>query len=492
MNFKKESIILNFIKILKIRDDIMTLLDVYPTLKRNDPVLGVTANSKRVRKDFIFVAIKGKKHNGMKYVKEALDNGACLIVTDQMVWGGYPHIRVRNAKREYIRLLQTYYHYHHEIYTIGITGTDGKTTTATILNQILKTAKSSAYIGTNGISYLEKNIKTRLTTPTPDIFYEAYGIFRKHNINDIVMEVSSEGILDGRIEKLEFDGAIFTNLSHEHLNTHHTMGQYFKTKTKLFESLKKNALAVMNSDDFYATEAIAHTKAKVVTYGILSGMYQAKNIRLDALSSSFDVFYKGAFLAHFDLPLFGKYNIYNALAAIAYTNELGIAMKYIKEGISSLPQIDGRFMHFKNKNNVSGIVDFAHTPNALQNLLENIKEFKTGKLITILGAQGEKDKSKRSSMGRIATSLADITIFTSEDPKNESLFGILYDLTSQLKDKEYYMTLSRKEAIQLAADLAKPNDIIVITGKGNETIEQVYDFQFKHNDYELLKSALDA
>ncbi len=146
----------------------------------------------------------------------------------------------------------------------------------------------------------------------------------------------------------------------------------------------------------------------------------------------------------------------------------------------------------RNKNNVSGIVDFAHTPNALQNLLENIQEFKKGRLITILGAQGEKDRSKRSIMGNIATNLADITIFTSEDPKNESLFGILYDLTSKIKDKEYYLTLSRKEAIQLAADLAKPEDIIVITGKGNETSEQIFNFHFKHNDYELLKSALDA
>ncbi len=479
-------------KILKIRDDNMNLIELYPKLKINAPVLGITANSKRVRKNFIFVAIKGQRQNGMKYVKEALDNGACLIVTDQMVFKNYNHIRVRNAKAEYIRLLQIFYHYNHEIYTVGITGTDGKTTTATILNHIFNVAKSSAYIGTNGISYLNKKIRTKHTTPTPDLFYEAYNILKKHEINDLVMEVSSEGILDGRIDKLEFDGAIFTNLTHEHLNTHKTMGQYFKTKVKLFERLKENGLAVINSDDFYATEAIAYTKARVVTYGVNSGMYQAKKIHLDMLHSEFDVFYKGFFLAHFKLPLFGKYNIYNALAAIAYTNELGIDLKIIKESISTLPPIEGRFMHIKNKNNVAGIVDFAHTPNALFNLLENIGEFKKGRIISILGAQGEKDKSKRYLMGDIATQYSDITIFTSEDPKHESLFGILYDLTSKLKNKEYYMTLSRKEAIRLAADLAKPNDVIVITGKGNETTEQIYDLHFKHNDFTLLKNALDA
>lgn len=470
----------------------MNLQELYPNLGMHTEVLGVTANSKRVKKNFIFVAIKGNNHNGKKYVREALENGACLIVTDQMVLKNYNHIRVRNAKREYIRLLQVFYHYHHDIYTVGITGTDGKTTTANILNQIFDVAKSSAYIGTNGITYLKKNIKTKHTTPTPDLFYEAYSVFKKHQINDLVMEVSSEGILDGRIEKLEFDGAIFTNLSHEHLNTHKTMENYFKTKAKLFKSLKKTGLAVINSDDFYASEAASYTKARVVTYGLDTGIYQAKNIKLGLLNSEFDVYFKGMFLEHFKLPLFGKYNIYNALAAIAYASELGIDLKYIKEGIESLLPIDGRFMHFKNKKNITGIIDFAHTPNALQNLLENIKEFKKGKIISILGAQGEKDKSKRAKMGNIATTLSDITIFTSEDPKHESLFGILYDLTETLKDKEYYMTLSRKEAIALATKLAEPNDMIVITGKGNEMSEQIYDFHFKHNDYLLLKNALDA
>ncbi|MDE7263913.1 MAG: UDP-N-acetylmuramoyl-L-alanyl-D-glutamate--2,6-diaminopimelate ligase [Anaeroplasmataceae bacterium] len=470
----------------------MTLQELYPNLGKNTEVLGITANSKRVRKNFIFVAVKGKKQNGKKYISEALDNGACLIVTDQMVLKNYNHIRVRNAKSEYIRLLQAFYHYNHEIYTVGITGTDGKTTTANILNQIFDVAKSSAYMGTNGISYLNKTIKSKHTTPTPDLFYEAYSVFKKHHINDLIMEVSSEGILDGRIERMSFDGAIFTNLSHEHLNTHKTMDRYFKTKAKLFESLKPTGLAVINCDDFYSSELSAYTKARVVTYGLQSGMYQAKNIHLGLFSSTFDVYFKGIFLASFKLPLFGKYNVYNALAAISYASELGIDLKWIKKGIEALKPIDGRFMHYKSRKGVTGIVDFAHTPNALKNLLGNINDFKKGKVITILGAQGEKDKSKRSKMGKIATELADITIFTSEDPKFESLFGILYDLTEDLGNKEYYITLTRKEAIALASKLAKPNDVIIITGKGNETSEQIMDYHFNHNDFTLLKNALDS
>lgn len=470
----------------------MNVNQIYPNLGISKDILGITANSKRVRENYIFVAIKGNKQNGKKYIKEALERGACLIITDQMVLGNYNHVRVRNAKAEYVKLLQTFYHYTHDIYTVGVTGTDGKTTTANILNNIFNEAKSSAYIGTNGISYSGKKIKTPHTTPTPDLLYQAYHTFKKHHINDMVMEVSSEGILDGRVEKLEFDGAIFTNLSHEHLNTHKSMNRYFKVKAKLFQNLKETGLAVINSDDTYAHALLSNTKASIITYGIESGLYQAKNIQLSFLSSEFDVYYKGFFLAHFHLPLFGKYNIYNALAAIAYTNELGIDLTYIKQGIETLLPIDGRFMYHINKKNIVGIADFAHTPNALYQLLTNLNEFKKGKLITILGAQGEKDKTKRSIMGSIATSLSDITVFTSEDPKNESLFGILSDLTRELEDKEYYLTLSRQEAITLAARIAKENDIILITGKGNEEYEQILNLKFKQNDFTLLKKALDS
>lgn len=470
----------------------MNLKELYPNIKYNNiNIKGITDNSRNVKKDYIFIAIKGNKHNGNNFIDEAIKNGACFIVSEKKLFKKIPHIRVPNAKTEYVRLLQLYYHYNKDIYTIGVTGTDGKTTVSTILNNILNIQRASAYIGTNGINYLNKKIKIRHTTPTPDVFYEAYNIFKKHNINDIVMEVSSEGIIDGRIEKINFNGAIFTNLSHEHLNTHKTLEHYFMAKAKLFKNLNRDCLSVINNDDFYSAELAGYTKAKVVTYGIFGGTYQAKGIKLDFNYSNFDVYYKGIFLEHFKLPLFGRYNIYNALACIAYTNELGIDLKYIKRGIEEIKQIDGRFMNFRNQNNITGIVDFAHTPNSLQNLLDNLNYFKKGNIILILGAAGEKDKSKRTKMGNVAVDYADITIFTSEDPKNENLFNILYDLTSNLRDKEYYITLSRLEAIKLAVSIAKPNDMIVITGKGNECCEHILNYSFKHNDYYILKKALN-
>ncbi|MDE7100492.1 MAG: hypothetical protein K2O05_01400, partial [Anaeroplasmataceae bacterium] len=192
---------------------------------------------------------------------------------------------------------------------------------------------------------------------------------------------------------------------------------------------------------------------------------------------------------HYTLPLFGQYNIYNALAAIAYASELGIDLNIIKQAIQTIKPISGRFMYCTHQD-ITGIVDFAHTPNALENLLLNIKSFAKNRIILVLGAAGEKDKSKRSKMGNIAAIDADITIFTSEDPKNENIFGILKDLTKNLHNQDYYLTLSRKEAIQLATKLAKKDDIIVITGKGNEQNERVYGYLFKHNDFEYLQQAL--
>ncbi len=482
----------DFLSIIKNRDDEgMNIQELYPTLGISKDVKGITNNSKKVRKDFIFVAIKGKKTNGKKYIQEALNNGACLIVTDQMVLKNYNHIRVKDAKKEYIRLLQLFYHYQHDIYTVGITGTDGKTTTATLLNRIMNLANRSAYIGTNGIEYIGRVVPNKHTTPTPDILYEAYSVFKKHHINDCIMEVSSEGIVDHRVDHLLFDGAIFTNLSHEHFNTHKNMYHYFQAKSELFKSLKPNGLAVINADDPYAKHLYPLTKARIITYGIDDGLYKAENIKLDFHQSEFDVTYKDNFIEHFTLPLFGKYNIYNALATIAYTNELGIDMRYIKKGIEQNKQINGRFMCYTNQNNITGIVDFAHTPNALKCLLENLKEFAKNRIILILGAAGEKDKTKRKSMGSTAIEYADIVIFTSEDPKNESLFGIFKDLTEDLLEDDYYLCLSRKEAIQLAASLAKKDDIIVITGKGNEQSEQILDYHFKHNDFNILKQALN-
>jgi UDP-N-acetylmuramoyl-L-alanyl-D-glutamate--2,6-diaminopimelate ligase len=467
----------------------MHINNFYPKLKYNLDIKGITSNSKEVKKDFIFVAIKGIKNDGRKYIKEAISNGASLIVTNKPFISKTIKVIVTNPKIEYIRLLQIFYSYTNNIYTVGVTGTDGKTTTSSLLNSIFNQINKSALIGTNGLNYLNRKIKTNNTTPKPSIIYQAYQVFNKHNIKDLVMEVSSEAILDKRIYNYHFHGAIMTNLTHEHLNTHKTMDSYFKCKMKLFESLDKSGLAVINADCPYSLKIPYYTKAKVITYGINQGDYKAYNLVITSTYSEFDVFYKNKFLYHFKINLFGKYNIYNALAAIAYSYELGIPLEIIEQGLIDIKQIKGRNIRYEI-NGVLVIIDYAHTPNSIANLLENVKLFTKGKLLLVIGAQGEKDKSKRSIMGNIATNLADTVIFTSEDPKDESVFSIISDLTYNLNNSDYYITYFREDAIKLAISLANKGDTVIIVGKGDEDTEIINGIAFKHNDLDVVKKYL--
>lgn len=456
----------------------------YPGTKLNFNVEGITKNSKKVLKNYIFVSTNKNK----KYIKEAINNGACLIICKKRSLNNL-FLYNNNPKLEYIRLLQIFHGYKNNIYTVGITGTNGKTTTAYLLNSIFNTIDQSCYIGTNGIMYLNKTIKTINTTPSPEIIYSVYQSLNKQNINNLVMEVSSEAILDDRVTNLDFNGAIFTNLSHEHLNTHKNMNNYFLCKTKLFKSLKYNDLLVINADDDYSYRIPFYTKARIITYGFDYGDYQIKNYKMNLLGSSFEVMYKGKSLDIFNTKLFGKYNIYNILSVIAYTYEIGIPLDIIKKGIEKIDMVDGRFMMYEH-NEITYVIDYAHTPEALKCLLENVKKLADRNIILITGAAGEKDYSKRSKMGIIATTYADTTIFTSEDPKNESLFKIFSDLTKGIKDSDYYLTLSRKSAIKLAVNIAKPHDIVLITGKGNEDVEKIKNYTFKNNDLQILKEAL--
>lgn len=467
----------------------MNIQNFYPHIKYNLDIKGITSNSKEVKKDYIFVAIKGKKNDGRKYIKEAISNGACLIVTNKFFISPIKKVIVTNPKIEYVRLLQIFYSYKNNIYTVGVTGTDGKTTTSTILNSIFNRINKSALIGSNGLSYLDRKIKTNNTTPRPQIIYQAYSVFNKHNIKDLVMEVSSEAILDKRIHNYNFNGAIMTNLTHEHLNTHKTMDSYFKCKMKLFESLDKNGLAVINADCPYSIRIPYYTKARVITYGINQGDYKAYNLIITSTYSEFDVFYKNKFLYHFKINLFGKYNIYNALATIAYTYELGIPLEVIEQGLLDVKYIKGRNIRYEI-NDILVIIDYAHTPNSISNLLENVRLFTKGKIILIMGAQGEKDKTKRSLMGKIGINLANIVIFTSEDPKNESVFSIIGDLTKELDNADYYITYFREDGIKLAINLATKEDTIVIVGKGDEDTEIINGIAFRHNDLDVIKKYL--
>lgn len=471
----------------------MNLKTLYKDINSDSIIRGITDHSKKVKKNYIFVAIKGHENDGNNYINEAIKNGAIVIISEKKLM--IPNvicIRVNNAKDEYIRLLQLFYHYSLDsIYTIAITGTDGKTTISEYLKSILSNLGQTGVIGTNGISYSNYHIKSPNTTPAVSLLYKSFNHMKYNNIHDLIIEASSEGIVDKRLTNFKLNGVIISNLTHEHLNSHKTMNRYFLAKMQIVKTLDSNSLLVYNIDNKYTKNSYCFTCGCKVSYGFNKGDYQIRDYVINLDGSIFTIYYHNTLLGTFKTKLFGKYNMANALAAIAYTNELGIPLNIIKKGIYNLDYVDGRFMKYE-KNGVTGIVDFAHTPNGIFNILSNLKIVARGKIILIIGAQGQKDRTKRPIIGDISTKLADIVIFTSEDPKNESLFNIYYDLTKKVKRHDYYLSLTRREAIKLAVSLAKENDYIVITGKGNENEEIIRNYHFKQNDYEILKEALDS
>jgi UDP-N-acetylmuramoyl-L-alanyl-D-glutamate--2,6-diaminopimelate ligase len=258
---------------------------------------------------------------------------------------------------------------------------------------------------------------------------------------------------------------------------------------RLFESLDSTSLAVINADCPYSAKISYYTTAKIITYGIIQGDYKASNMIITPDYSEFDVYYKNKYLYHFKINLFGKYNIYNALAVIAYTYELGIPIDIIERGLLDVKYIKGRNIRYF-VNNITVIIDYAHTPNSIYNLLDNVKLFTKGKIILVMGSQGEKDKTKRTIMAKIGVFLADVVIFTSEDPKDESVFSILSDLTKDIDNTDYYITYFREDGIKLAINLAKENDSIIIVGKGDENTEIINGINYKHNDLDIVKKYL--
>lgn len=467
----------------------MNLNDYFNKWKISISFNNIKDDSRLVKPGDLFVAWMGKNHNGESYIADAISSGASFIISSRHL-DSYPSLYSSEPKRLLESLLHFYYHGHEHLKKIAVTGTDGKTTTSTLIHKILDTFSKSILIGTNGIYYSNTHINTSNTTPSNAIIYNTLEEAYLNNIKFAVIEMSSEGILDNRGTFLSFDAFLFTNLSNEHLNTHKTMKSYLDCKLKLLNLLSNDAICIINEDSKYYNYIISKIRHRIISYGINNGDYKAKNIRYDFYHLEFDLYYKNILLDQININLFGNYNVYNTLGAIAYTYELGIPLNIIKNALANNIHIDGRFEYF-NSYNRHFIVDFGHTPQAFKSLLLSLVPLKEGKIFTIFGAQGGKDRKKRPLMGLVASTYSDVVILTSEDPKNESLFSIIKDLSSKIRT-DYYITLSRHEAIALALSLMKEKDILIIFGKGNENIEVIKNYTFKHNDMLCLKTLINS
>ena len=439
--------------------------------------MNIKTNSKKVKKRDIFIALKGDKYDGHDYIKEAISNGASKIICENCDFD-FPCLVVQNT-HEYLKnyVYNKYYKKIKDIKLIGITGTNGKTTSCFLVYQmLLKLKVKCAYIGTIGF-YIDKKIRD-LDNTTPDLvtMYELLLECRKNNVEYVVMEVSSHALKKERLYGLKFDVVAFTNLTQDHLDFHKNMIDYLNSKRKLFDMTFDNSVSVVNIDDDYSKFFL---KDNTITMGFNNSSYQILSYKLYLNKTTYTFRYNNK-VYNVKIKLPGKYNIYNSMLAIIIINNIGFKLNKILKTISKINSPKGRSEVIQYGSNYI-IVDYAHTPDAIKNILNSVCEFKKSKVYTIVGCGGNRDKSKRSGMGEIATNLSDYVIFTNDNPRFEDPYKIVDDIVSNLSKDNYEIILDRSLAIKKGISYLKKKDILLILGKGHESYQIVNDTK-KHFD----------
>ena len=433
----------------------------------------ITTNSKKVINNSIFVSI----NNDKSHIQEAINKGASLIVSTEKIDLNINNLIVKNIKYFFSYYYKKMFNINMNDFTIiAVTGTDGKTTVAKMLYDTITERYDALSIGTNGIYYKDKIIKTVNTTPDIETILECFTVAQKEKIKYIILEASSEGLLAKRLTGLKIDVMIFTNLSHEHLNTHKNMESYFNCKKILLKLLKENGVVITNIEDYYGRK-LADDKS--INYGLHKG--KVRTITFNLESSFTRIFLKNDDrFYYYKIPFVGVYNIYNFLCVHATISHLFNISNF---KFNNLKAPDGRFCVIDK--NI--IIDFAHTPNALENLMITVKEiYKESEIILVIGSQGGKDKSKRKYLGMIADKYAKEIILTSEDPKDESLIDIIFDISIGIINTNYTIELNRKNAIEKALKLRKDKSVILIVGKGMEESEKHKNKTYSHSDYNCV------
>lgn len=436
-------------------------------------MINIKTDSRKVKKGDIFVALRGIVGDGHDFIPMAIEKGASKIIAEE---GSYdvPYEIVEDS-RKYLNkyLKENYNKYLEEMHIIGITGTNGKTTGAYVIYDALtKLNKPCCYIGTVG-HYLDKKV-SNLSNTTPDVteIYDMLIDAYDKGYRYAVVEASSEGLMHQRLANVPFEYAIFTNLTQDHLNIHKTMENYANCKKILFNQLKDNGKAIINYDDPNKDKFMLDYN-KNITYGFLGGDYKVTDYQMSILGSSFTIKYDGV-KQNFKVPLIGKYNIYNILVAIAVLNEIGISYSDIYGVLTRVLAPAGRMEIVEYKNNRI-IIDYAHTPDAIENVISTVKEVCDGKIYTVFGCTGDRDRTKRPIMTNIVTSTTDLAIITCDDIHNEDPNQIVDDMLNGLKNTNYIVELDRKKAIILGIEKLKSNDVLLILGKGHEEVMIVKD-----------------
>jgi UDP-N-acetylmuramoyl-L-alanyl-D-glutamate--2,6-diaminopimelate ligase len=461
-------------------------------------IKGVTSNSKEVKKEFLFVAIKGNSQDGNYFIQEAIAKGASLIAVEKAplrLRGSdkAAFLMVKDCRKFFAQMTHNFYGApSNKIKVVGITGTNGKTTISYLIEALAKkSGHDCGVIGTINYRFKGKTIIAKNTTPGSGQLQNLLKEMLAQKIKYCAMEVSSHALDQDRVAGVNFSHAIFTNLTQDHLDYHQNLENYFLAKAKLFRALAPKSCAIINNDDKYGQRIRRLTKAKILTYGIeRRSEVMAKNINFGMNSTEFSLVTPRINI-RIKTKLVGRYNIYNILAAVSWAISEKLPTSDIKSAIERFKNVPGRLQRVDCAKGLKVFIDYAHTPDALFNVIEALRPLVKGKIIVIFGCGGERDKLKRPQMGKIVTELADYAIITSDNPRSEEPTQIIKDIQQGIRKKNYCLILGRYQAIRKGLSLISKEDCLLIAGKGHENHQILKNKVLKFSDRKVVRECLE-
>jgi len=461
-------------------------------------IRNIEFDSRKVGLNDVFVAIKGAAMDGHEYIKMACDQGALVIVCEVLpenIVNGITYVQVVDTHHALAIMAANYYENPSEdIKLIGVTGTNGKTTITSLLYDLFKSAGYEVgLLSTVKVMVGETRYEASHTTPDSLTINSYLRDMVSAGVEFCFMEVSSHGIHQKRTEGLFFTGGVFSNLSHDHLDYHKDFAEYRDVKKSFFDGLPKSAFALVNIDDKNGRVMLQNTQAKKYSYALKS----FADYKAQILENQFNGLLLKINNNELWVKLIGSFNAYNLLAIYGTAQLLGLQTIEVLQLMSTLESVDGRFQYFISNQSITAIVDYAHTPDALKNVLETINSIRTGneELITVVGCGGDRDAQKRPKMGQIAAALSTKVIFTSDNPRGEDPDAIITAIEEGVSPTDYKKTLSitdRKQAIKTACQLAATGDIILVAGKGHETYQEIKGERFDFDDFKIVNHLLNA
>src|SRR4026209_788607 len=464
-------------------------------------VESIAYDSRRVQSNTLFVAIRGEKSDGHQFVDQAIEQGASVIVAEREISSPRATCLVVDDSRSALAVLSAAFYGMpaHKLKMAGVTGTNGKTTTTFLIKHICEKAGTHCgLIGTVRYDIGERVLPAVRTTPEALELQELLVQMVNAGCKAAAMEVSSHALAQDRSRGLEWDLAVFTNLTQDHLDFHGTMKSYFESKMKLFTGLgsqkkKRKPVAIVNIDDRYGEQLLdkIDKRTPVITYGMgMRAEFRASNYRVESSGTSYQLDARGkSYLVR--VPLIGRFNVTNSVAGLAAANALGINLRDAVFSLGKSPQVPGRLELVPAKRQFQVFVDYAHTPDALGNVLKTLRELLPHRLIAVFGCGGDRDRQKRPLMAEMADRLADYSIITSDNPRKEDPGAIIAETEKGFRSNRYEKILDRTEAINRAVALAHSRDIVLVAGKGHENYQEFADYTIPFDDIQVARRAIE-